>query len=180
MRIFRFDNGLKLTDGERGVNLRCILEYRKYWVMAQNNFWETTELQDMSEDQWESLCDGCGKCCLIKLQDEVSNDIVFTDVVCDLLDSNTCQCSDYENRTIVVPDCVKLTPENLSQVQFMPPSCSYRLLYEGQDLPAWHPLRTGNATVMINARMSVHGRVIAESAYHDDIEERVVDWPLAK
>ncbi len=146
--------------------------------MSQDDFWKTTALQDMSEAQWESLCDGCGKCCLIKLQDEDTDDIVFTDIVCDLLDQNNCQCSDYQNRTVRVPDCVKLTAENLQQVNFMPPSCSYRLLYEGQDLPVWHPLRTGGRTAMINARMSVQGRVIAESLYHDDIEERVVTWPL--
>jgi uncharacterized cysteine cluster protein YcgN (CxxCxxCC family) len=146
--------------------------------MSQDDFWRTTALQDMSEAQWESLCDGCGKCCLIKLQDEDTNDIVFTDIVCDLLDQNNCQCSDYQNRTVRVPDCVKLTPENLQQVNFMPPSCAYRLLHEGHDLPDWHPLRSGGCTAMINARMSVQGRVIAESLYHDDIEERVVAWPL--
>jgi len=72
--------------------------------MLQDDFWRTTALQDMSEAQWESLCDGCGKCCLIKLQDEDTNDIVFTDIVCDLLDQNNCQCSDYQNRTVRVPD----------------------------------------------------------------------------
>ena len=146
--------------------------------MAKDDFWRSTPLQKMSVAQWESLCDGCGKCCLIKLQDEDTRDIVFTDVVCDLFDEETCRCTDYTRRVERVPDCVKLTPDNLAQIEFMPPTCAYRLLYEGKDLPDWHPLRTGSSAAMHAAHMSVRGKVIHEANLQDDFEDRVVDWPL--
>ncbi len=146
--------------------------------MAQDRFWETTRLAEMNEAQWEALCDGCGKCCLIKLHDEETNDIVFTDIVCDLFDEATCRCSRYERRTELVPDCVKLTPDNLAMIEFMPPSCAYRLLFEGKPLPAWHPLRTGSRTEMEKAGHTVAGCVVTETACLDDPEEHVVEWPL--
>jgi uncharacterized cysteine cluster protein YcgN (CxxCxxCC family) len=146
--------------------------------MAKDGFWRVTPLQEMSVAQWESLCDGCGKCCLIKLQDEDTQDIVFTDVVCNLFDEETCRCTDYARRVERVPDCVKLTPDNLSQIEFMPPTCAYRLLNEGKDLPDWHPLRTGSSAAMHAAQMSVRGKVIHEANLQDDLEDRVIDWPL--
>ena len=146
--------------------------------MAEKPFWQTVKLADMTAAQWEALCDGCAKCCLVKLQDEDSGEIVFTDIVCNLLDQQTCRCTHYQERTKLVPDCVKLTKDNLDKIDFMPPSCAYRLLHEGKDLPQWHPLVSGRADSVVEAGMSVKGRVIAEMAFDGDSEDRVVDWPL--
>ena len=146
--------------------------------MAEKPFWQTVKLTDMTAAQWEALCDGCAKCCLVKLQDEDSGEIVFTDIVCNLLDQQTCRCTHYQERTKLVPDCVKLTKDNLDKIDFMPPSCAYRLLHEGKDLPQWHPLVSGSADSVVGAGMSVKGRVIAEMAFDGDSEDRVVDWPL--
>ncbi|MGB0698226.1 MAG: YcgN family cysteine cluster protein [Parvibaculales bacterium] len=146
--------------------------------MAEKPFWQTVKLADMTAAQWEALCDGCAKCCLVKLQDEDSGEIVFTDIVCNLLDQQSCRCTHYEERTKLVPDCVKLSKDNLDKIDFMPPSCAYRLLHEGKDLPQWHPLVSGRADSVVEAGMSVKGRVIAEMAFDGDSEDRVVDWPL--
>ena len=146
--------------------------------MAEKPFWQTVKLADMAAAQWEDLCDGCAKCCLVKLQDEDSGEIVFTDIVCNLLDQQSCRCTHYEERTKLVPDCVKLSKDNLDKIDFMPPSCAYRLLHEGKDLPQWHPLVSGRADSVVEAGMSVKGRVIAEMAFDGDSEDRVVDWPL--
>ena len=146
--------------------------------MTEKPFWQSVKLADMTAAQWEALCDGCAKCCLVKLQDEDSGEIVFTDIVCNLLDQQSCRCTHYEERTKLVPDCVKLTKDNLDKIDFMPPSCAYRLLHEGKDLPQWHPLVSGRADSVVEAGMSVKGRVIAEMAFDGDSEDRVVDWPL--
>ena len=146
--------------------------------MAEKPFWQTVKLADMTAAQWEAVCDGCAKCCLVKLQDEDSGEIVFTDIVCNLLDQQSCRCTHYAERTKLVPDCVKLAKDNLDKIDFMPPSCAYRLLHEGKDLPQWHPLVSGRADSVVGAGMSVKGRVIAEIAFDGDSEDRVVDWPL--
>ena len=146
--------------------------------MAEKPFWQTVKLTDMTAAQWEAVCDRCAKCCLVKLQDEDSREIVFTDIVCNLLDQQTCRCAHYQERTKLVPDCVKLTKDNLDKIDFMPPSCAYRLLHEGKDLPQWHPLVSGHADSVVEAGMSVKGRVIAEMTFDGDSEDRVVDWPL--
>ena len=146
--------------------------------MAEKPFWQTVKLADMTAAQWEAVCDGCAKCCLVKLQDDGSGEIVFTDIVCNLLNQQSCRCAHYEERTKLVPDCVKLSKDNLDKIDFMPPSCAYRLLHEGKDLPQWHPLVSGRADSVVEAGMSVKGRVIAEMAFDGDREDRVVDWPL--
>ena len=146
--------------------------------MTEKPFWQSVKLADMTAAQWEAVCDGCAKCCLVKLQDEDSGEIVFTDIVCNLLDQQSCRCAHYEERTELVPDCVKLTKDNLHKIDFMPPSCAYRLLHEGKDLPQWHPLVSGRADSVVEAGMSVKGRVIVEMAFEGDSEDRVVDWPL--
>ena len=146
--------------------------------MAEKPFWQTVKLADMTAAQWEAVCDGCAKCCLVKLQDDGSGEIVFTDIVCNLLDQQSCRCAHYEERTKLVPDCVKLSKDNLDKIDFMPPSCAYRLLHEGKDLPQWHPLVSGRADSVVEAGMSVKGRVIAEMAFDGDSEDCVVDWPL--
>lgn len=148
--------------------------------MEQKPFWETTKLEEMNDAQWEALCDGCAKCCLIKLQDEETEDIVFTDIACHLLDQGTCRCTQYATRTVLVPSCVKLTKDNLHQVDFMPPSCAYRLLHEGAPLPSWHPLVSGTQDSVVAAGMSVKDRVLDETVFEDDWEDHVVEWPVEK
>ena len=141
-------------------------------------FWQTVPLAEMTQSQWEAICDGCAKCCLVKLQDEDTDEIVFTDIVCNLLDQESCRCTQYATRTKLVPDCVKLTKENLDKIDFMPPSCAYRRLHEGKGLPDWHPLVSGRSETVEAADMSVKGRVISEIMFSGDAEDRVVDWPL--
>src|ERR1700710_2060199 len=106
----------------------------------QAPFWKTTPLEQMTLAEWESLCDGCGRCCLHKLRDEDTDELSFTNVACRLLDLNTCQCRNYERRRDQVPDCVSLTPRALREIDWLPPSCAYRLIAEGRDLFWWHPL----------------------------------------
>ena len=134
-------------------------------------------LSEMSSIEWESLCDGCAKCCLHKLEDEDTGDVFFTNVACQLLDLESCQCRDYENRLAKVPDCFKLTPENLSQQEWLPETCAYRLLHEGKPLPSWHHLVSGNQQSVHLSGMSVRGRVVAEqSVQPDDMEDHIVHW----
>ena len=143
-------------------------------------FWRAKRLQDLNEAEWESLCDGCGRCCLVKLEDEDTEDIYFTDVGCRLLDASSCRCSDYAHRTDKVSDCVRLTPEVVGEIGWLPPTCAYRLLDEGKDLYWWHPLLSGDPDTVHQAGVSVRGRV---GAGEDDVpvealEDRIVDWPL--
>ena len=116
----------------------------------------------MSPSEWESLCDGCGKCCCIRMEDEDTADIYVTNVVCKLFNSATCQCSDYTNRSARVPDCVQVTPENSGQLKWMPRTCSYRLLAEGKDLPEYHHLVTGDKNTIHERGMSVQDAVISD------------------
>jgi uncharacterized protein len=122
-------------------------------------FWREKPLAAMSSTEWESLCDGCGRCCVLKLEDEDTGDILHTDVGCTLLDPNTCRCRDYANRQTKVSDCVRLTPEKVETIPWLPETCAYRLLDEGQDLPAWHPLVTGDPRSVHRAGISVRGRL---------------------
>lgn len=123
-------------------------------------FWRAKPLADMSEAEWESLCDGCGQCCLVKLEDEDTGEIHVTDIGCRLFDDTTCRCKDYDNRTDAVPDCVRLTPENVGQLPWLPQTCAYRLLAQGSDLPPWHPLVSGNARSVETAGISMRDRTI--------------------
>ena len=132
----------------------------------------------MSPAEWESLCDGCGKCCLIKLEDEDSGKIDYTDVVCRLLNLKTCRCRRYKTRAKWVPDCVVLTPENLAGISWMPSTCAYRLLYEGKNLPAWHPLLSGDLQTPHKTGQSVLHKVISEKEVKDEeLEDHIVKWP---
>ena len=135
--------------------------------MAQKPFWETKTLEDMSAGEWESLCDGCGLCCLIRFEDEVTGEVIPTRVSCRLLDNELCRCKDYANRKVYVPDCIKLTPWNIEALQWMPLSCAYRRLYEGRPLPRWHPLITGDPESVHKAGVSIRGQVISESSLAD-------------
>ena len=141
-------------------------------------FWKSTPLTEMSKEQWESLCDGCGKCCCIRLEDEDNGAIYITDVVCKLFDSQSCQCTDYKNRSIKVPDCVTLTPDNVNRLNWMPQTCAYRLIANGEDLPPWHHLVSGSKETIHDAGMSVQNAVISELAVdEEDHPHRIVIWP---
>lgn len=139
-------------------------------------FWKEKSLKDMSLDEWESLCDGCGKCCLHKLEDEDTAEVCYTNVACRLMDSQTCQCTQYQMRTFLVPDCVELLPQNLDNLHWLPSSCSYRLLRDGLELPDWHPLVTGDAQSTAKTGHSIAGRFISEDNA-DDLEDHIVHWP---
>lgn len=139
------------------------------------NFWQTKTLAQMSQAEWESLCDGCGRCCLVKLEDEETGDIALTDIACRLLDNQRCKCKQYDTRHEIVADCVRLTPQNISQLKWMPKSCAYRLLAEGKDLAWWHPLISGNKETVHQAGISIQGKTVSED---DNLqpEDRIVSW----
>ena len=147
-------------------------------------FWKNKTLAQMSEQEWEALCDGCGKCCLAKLidddapLDEQGNEVVhFTNVSCYLLNLKTCQCRKYERRFELVEDCVKVCLEEIDQFHWLPATCAYRLLIEGKPLPDWHPLIAGNSSEMHRRGASVRGRAICETQA-GDLEDYIVTWPL--
>ncbi len=129
-----------------------------------SEFWQTKTLAQMSTQEWESLCDGCGKCCLNKIIDDDTEDLHFTNVACHLLHTKTCQCRKYEQRFKHVDDCVKITLDDIEHFHWLPASCAYRLLIEGDDLPSWHPLRTGSKAAMHKAGYSVRGKAISEKS----------------
>ncbi len=133
-------------------------------------------MSSMSAEEWESLCDGCGKCCLHKLEDEDTGEIAYTNVACRLLNLGTAQCKNYGNRRAFVPDCVQLTAAAVSTLRWLPSTCAYRLLAEGKDLPWWHPLVSGRADTVHEAGISVRGRVIAENRA-GPLDYHIVSWP---
>ena len=140
-------------------------------------FWKKYTLTELTPAEWEALCDGCGLCCLIKLEDEELQEVAYTKVACKLLDCETACCSNYEQRLKYVPDCIQLTPEKLANIHWLPPSCAYRRLNEGKNLPTWHYLITGTRTSVIKARKSAAGRCISETEVNeDDIDEYIVRW----
>jgi len=139
-------------------------------------FWQQKKLSEMSLDEWDSLCDGCAKCCLHKLEDEDSGEVSYTNFACSQLDIISCRCKNYFERTILVADCVELTKENLSGLKWLPQSCAYRLLNEGKDLYWWHPLVSGDPNSVHEAGVSVKDRVVEEKDAFD-LEDFIVTWP---
>ena len=143
-------------------------------------FWETKPLWAFTTDEWEVVCDGCAKCCLLKLEDEDDPDTVyFTDVACRLLDLATCRCTDYANRTARVPSCARLAPDRTDLLGLMPPSCAYRRLAEGRGLPSWHHLVSGDERIIHARNRSILGRVVGEPSVDPEcLTERLVTWPF--
>jgi uncharacterized cysteine cluster protein YcgN (CxxCxxCC family) len=146
-------------------------------------FWKRKKLTEMTSAEWESICDGCGRCCLNKIEEPGPNPrrVDFTDVACKLFDDKTCRCIDYKNRKAKVPDCVQLTPRILPKMFCLPPTCGYRRLYEGKDLPWWHHLRSGSRETVHEVGISARGKTVSEEYIRDeDIETRIVKWPLSQ
>ena len=147
---------------------------------ADAPFWQRKSLAEMTDSEWESLCDGCGKCCLNKLEEEETDRTYYTDVGCRLLDGQSCRCRDYPNRQKLVDDCVRLTPKSLKKITWLPPSCAYVLLSKGKDLYWWHPLVSGDPETVHAAGVSVRGRVrdTEVNVPDADLESYIVSWPL--
>jgi uncharacterized cysteine cluster protein YcgN (CxxCxxCC family) len=145
-------------------------------VATDPPFWQTKSLAEMTQAEWESLCDGCGRCCLHKLRYEETGELVFTNVACRLLDLNSCRCGDYVDRRRHVPDCVQLSPKALREIDWLPPSCAYRRVAEGRGLAWWHPLVSGDPETVHTAGISVRGRAISER-YAGPLEQHIADWP---
>lgn len=143
--------------------------------MGGELFWKTKRLEEMTAAEWESLCDGCGRCCLVRFEDEETGEVIPTRIHCRLFDPDTCRCSNYAQRKKIVPDCIKLTPGNIEALTWMPPSCAYRRIYEGRDLAWWHPLVSGDPETVHTAGVSMRGQTVSESAL-DDVED-ALDFP---
>ena len=142
-----------------------------------DKFWQSKSLEQMSPEEWELICDGCGKCCLHKLEDESSQEISYTRVICRYFDESSCRCQVYSTRKTLVPACVILKPDNLKDLPWMPATCAYRLLYEGKKLPDWHPLISGSRLEIEESGNTVSGKVISEEFVHEDgYEEHLVKW----
>ncbi len=146
--------------------------------MADRPFWQRKTLAEMTPEEWEALCDGCGKCCLVKLEDPDSGAVDYTEVACRLLDIGTCRCTNYPARRKLVPDCIILSPESIASLDFMPSTCAYRRLAEGKSLAWWHPLVSGDPETVHAAGISVRGRAVPETEVADaELEDHIVDWP---
>lgn len=138
-------------------------------------FWRRQRLGEMSPEEWESLCDGCGQCCRLKLEESDTGDVLMTEVACRLFDVDACRCGDYANRFERVPGCVRLTPRNVPDMHWLPPTCAYRLVDAGRDLEAWHPLVSGDPESVHRAGVSVRGEVVSEAEI-GDMKDFLAKW----
>lgn len=141
-------------------------------------FWKTKSLDEMNETEWESLCDGCARCCLNKLEEWETGEIFWTNVACTLLNDQSCRCNDYANRQDKVPDCVQLTPKEVRELSWLPATCAYRLVSENHDLYWWHPLVSGDPDTVHQAGVSTRSRTVSEDGMEpEDYEKYIVSWP---
>jgi uncharacterized cysteine cluster protein YcgN (CxxCxxCC family) len=142
------------------------------------SFWKTKKLAEMNSEEWESLCDNCGKCCLHKLEDEDTGDIYFTSVACKLIDLATCRCTRYAERTQLIPECLDIKHLDIAHYHWLPATCAYRLLNEGEELPSWHPLLTGSIDSVENTNVSIKSFAIKEADVDDidDLEDYIIEW----
>lgn len=163
------------TRNQSPVDIPDMSETDEGPVEGMAKFWETTPLSTMSPEQWESLCDGCAKCCLEKFEEEETGDIIYSRVACALLDLDTCRCSDYADRARRMPDCITLTPAALAYSRWLPETCAYRLLAEKKPLPSWHPLITGDPDSVLEAGQSLYGRAIKPGPKTDPLMH-LIDW----
>lgn len=141
------------------------------------DWWNSLPLEALDRAQWEALCDGCAKCCLHKLEDEDSGEVYYTKVRCRYLDEDSCRCSDYARRSVLVPNCIHLTVENSAEFDWLPTTCAYRLRAHGESLPEWHPLVTGDRDSVHRAGVSIRGRAISDEYVHPDgYDEHIITW----
>lgn len=141
------------------------------------SFWQEKTLSELSDSEWESLCDGCARCCMIKLEDEDDGTVYHTGLVCHLLDIDACRCTRYPQRHELVPDCIEFGPELVTSLSWLPTTCAYRRVAEGLPLESWHPLISGSRDSVHQAGISVRGRVIPVQMVHeDDLEDHIVEW----
>ncbi len=139
--------------------------------------WWRKPLVELDRQQWEALCDGCAKCCLHKLEDEDSGEVYYTQVRCRHLVEDTCRCSDYPRRSVMVPNCIRLEQDNVEDLDWLPQTCAYRLRAHGQPLPQWHPLVSGDAQSVHQAGISIRGRAVSDEFVHPDgYDEHIVTW----
>lgn len=143
----------------------------------RDRFWERLPLAQLTRPEWEALCDGCGKCCLNKLEDETTGEVALTRVACRLFDNDTCRCLRYDTRHDFVPECIVLTHDTIPEhMYWLPASCAYRLRFENRALPDWHPLITGNADAMHKAGASARGKTVSEAAVPDtEWEDHIIE-----
>jgi uncharacterized cysteine cluster protein YcgN (CxxCxxCC family) len=142
-----------------------------------SEWWNDKPLAQLSTAEWEALCDGCAKCCLHKLEDEDSGAVFYTKVRCRYLEEQSCRCTDYDNRSVLVPNCIALRPNDLQDLAWLPNTCAYRLRAADQPLPDWHPLVSGDANSVHEAGISIRGRAISDEYVHPDgYDEHIVRW----
>lgn len=142
-----------------------------------SDWWNTKALDELTGQEWESLCDGCAKCCLHKLEDADTGEVFYTKVRCRYLDEENCRCTDYANRSVLVPNCIQLSADKLDELGWLPSTCAYRLRAQNKPLPDWHPLVAGDSTALHKAGISIRGRSISDEYVHaDGFDEHIVHW----
>lgn len=145
--------------------------------MSMPRFWETKTPDEMNEEEWESLCDGCGRCCLLKLEDIETGDTHYTNVICKYHDNEACRCTEYKDRSRLVPDCIKVTPDVARTAKWLPDTCAYRLLAEDKLLFDWHPLISSNPNSVDEAGFTITDKVVSEEFVHpDELDEHLIHW----